>query len=144
MLPPQSRRKLIAWPRPRTILLVTLATVTTYYLLFSGPSPQLHAVPYLHGKTGSSNHVYSPDEKPLGSGRLNDFDEDDAEMNEFWDIDVEDLRSWRDPDDPEDYSHVEPGYERDGKQRDHDQIGALQHEKDLRKLWRYVYKITAK
>jgi hypothetical protein len=150
MLNPQGRHKLFAWPRRRTVLLVTLATFTTYFLLFSGPSPKLHVVPYLHGKTGGSSQPVDS-EKPLtdsgaGGGDPTYFDDDDDDegMGEFWHIDIEDLRKWKDTDDQEDYSNVESGYERDGKVRDNDQIGNLQHEKDLRKLWRYVYKTTAK
>ena len=37
-----------------------------------------------------------------------------------------------------------PGYETDGTVRDAGAVGRLQHEKDLRKMWRYAYKATAK
>ena len=150
MLNPQTRRTLMSRPRPRTILLIALATVTAYFLIFSGPSPQLHVVPYLHEKPETRPGTPGA-EKPLSgeSGSedaLSYFggDNDKSDQTMDWDIDIEDLRNWRDPDDKEDPDDVEPGFERDGKERDNGQIGRLQHEKDMRKMWRYVYKTTAK
>lgn len=138
MLNPQTRRSLMARPRPRTILIIALATITSYYLLFSGPSPQLHVVPYLHENP----------EKPLSGGSNTgsggDYFAPEEDTKDAWEIDIEDLRHWRDPDDKEDPDDLEPGYETDGTDRDCGEIGKLQHEKDMRKMWRYAYKTTAK
>lgn len=128
LIAPPSRRSLLSRPRPRTILLLALATVTSYWLLFSGPSPDLRVVPY-HPEGGKGDVDY--------------FSGEDAGKDE-WEIDIEDLRNWRDPDDHEDPNDIEPGYETDGKDRDNGLIGKLQHEKDMRKMWRYAYKTTAK
>lgn len=70
--------------------------------------------------------------------------EKEREMLESWKVDINDLRKWSDPDDHEDPNDVEPGYETDGKVREAGSISRLQHEKDLRKMWRYAYKTTAK
>lgn len=123
------------------MLFIALATVTTYYLLFSGPSPRLHVVPYMHDKAG-----------PHGTGKgLADVKPSDGEYFDEkpqtkspWDIDIKEIKDWKDPDDHEDPNDVEPGYETDGKQREPGDISKLQHEKDMRKMWRYVYKMTKK
>lgn len=117
-------------PRPRTILLIALASITTYFLLFSGPSPRFQVVPYLHDHSGSSADPLA------GSGS--------QDKKKTWDIDIEDIRQWRDPDDNEDPDDIEPGYETDGEVREPGQISKTQHEKDLRKMWRYAYKMSAK
>lgn len=235
MLSPHSRR-----PRLRIILLIVLASVTSYYLLFSGPSPGFNIVPYLPEQPGAQgNQPTSPapptpqapvdnngNDKPIkdeGSGSDNSSndtptknegsgsdkngndtpvkDEDDGsvldgkpsaeekphddppeggasksdppkenesqpsdaekeqekplnmdletynkeiEMLESWDLTIEELRQWKDPSDKENYNDVAPGYETDGKGRDSGTISRLQHEKDMRKMWRYAYKTTAR
>lgn len=127
---------LLSRPRPRTILVIALATVTAWYLLFSGPSPQLHVVPYPHEHThsGSGKH-FTPSNAPT---------EGKSEVTHPWDIDIEELADWTDEGDDEDPNDVEPGYETDGQDREPGDISKLQHEKDMRKMWRYAYKVTAK
>ncbi|KEY73710.1 hypothetical protein S7711_06284 [Stachybotrys chartarum IBT 7711] len=142
MLNPQARRMLMSRPRPKTMLVVALATITAYYLVFSGPSSRLHPVPYMHDAPTSSANV------PIISNEDEDANlpKDESgrvDLAAEWEISLQDLRKWKDPDDPEDPADVEPGYETDGKDREPGQIGRLQHEKDMRKMWRYVYKATA-
>lgn len=201
MLSPHSRRGFVGRPRLRVILLIVLASITSYYLLFSGPSPRFSLVPYLPDQPGSqgtqpgsqaplgdnSNDKNSKDEddgsiqngKPSAEGKQHDDspkegakppsdankeqgnDEGEkepekplnmdvetynkeVEMLESWDLSIEDLRQWKDPSDKEDPNDVAPGYETDGKGRDAGTISRLQHEKDMRKMWRYAYKTTAK
>jgi hypothetical protein len=89
------------------------------------------------------NHVEQPDSfvdqnKPPGAGFF-----DVPEVKNKWDVDIEDIRDWKEADDREDYDDVEPGYETDGKDRDAGTISRLLAEKDMRKLWRYSYRITA-
>ncbi|KAL7942177.1 hypothetical protein V8C42DRAFT_160077 [Trichoderma barbatum] len=263
MLSPHSRR-----PRLRVILLIVLAAFTSYYLLFSGPSPRFNIVPYLpedtqggqpaspapqtpqtpqvppqapqatpkeppsdtNGNTtpikdkedgadnksnetptkekedGSDNKSNttpindkdeglennsntapikdeddgsiqdgkpSAEEKPHGDSHEGDAPKSDppkenenhpsevdkeqekplnmdletynkeVEMLESWDLTIEELREWKDPSDKENYKDVAPGYETDGKGRDSGTVSRLQHEKDMRKMWRYAYKTTA-
>lgn len=125
MLNPQGRRILMSRPRPRSVLFITLAAFTTYILFFSGPSIRM---------SYPSPPRLVPDEHATAESQ---------EMMRDWEIDIEEVRKWKDPDDPEDPNLVEPGYETDGKDREPGDIGKLQHEKDMRKLWRYVYKATA-
>ncbi|UKZ46488.1 hypothetical protein TrVGV298_000692 [Trichoderma virens] len=234
-------------PRLRVILLIALAAITSYYLLFSGPSPRFNIVPYLPEDT-KANQPASPapqspqapyhqppvptkapsdtnsnttpgKDKGDGSGNngnaaptndQNDAsnsgndkpakDEDDGsiqdgkpsteekphedsnkedppksdspkenenrpseaakeqekplnmdletynkeiEMLDAWDLTIEELRQWKDEGDKENYDDVAPGYETDGKGRDSGTISRLQHEKDMRKMWRYAYRTTA-
>ncbi|KAK5987217.1 hypothetical protein PT974_11341 [Cladobotryum mycophilum] len=194
MLHPQARRGVLARPRLRVVLLIALAVISTYYLLFSGPTPRFNIVPYLHDTPNSPteipgeddhDHVAVKDEddgsiqngkpaaaetqpppeeeheeevkheeappqnqdtKPKQEKPLNmdvETYNKEVEMLESWDLNIEDLRKWRDPDDKEDPSDVAEGYETDGKQRDSGTISRLQHEKDMRKMWRYAYKATA-
>lgn len=193
MFNPNQRR-----PRVRILLLIILASVTSYYLLFSGPSPRFNIVPYLpdqrvtqgtqsntpasqappvdnkvddqatadaddgslqDGKPSKDvkQHEDEPpkeeekeplepekekEEKPLNMD-IDTYNKE-LEMLESWDLNIEDLRQWKDPDDKEDPNDVAPGYETDGKDRDSGSISRLQHEKDMRKMWRYAYKTTAK
>lgn len=224
MLSPHARR-----PRVRFILLIIFASVTSYYLLFSGPTPRFNIVPYHSGapepkgdqalpsgapqapsatkdkdsgvksNPGSapvSNDIPAKDESEGKSSETPAKDEDDGsiqngkpsaeekqhddhpgndapknepsespsdaekeqkplnmdletynkevEMLESWDMTIDDLRKWKDPDDKENYDDVAPGYETDGQGRDSGTISRLQHEKDMRKMWRYAYKTTAK
>lgn len=129
MLSPQGRRMCLARPRPRTILLAAIASVTTYLLVFNGPSHRFQVVPYFPDANGGAN---------LGT------DADGSRMKNSWDFSIEDIKGWRDPDDKEDPNDIEPGYETDGKVREPGEISKTQHEKDLRKMWRYAYKMTAK
>ncbi|RFU72785.1 major facilitator superfamily transporter [Trichoderma arundinaceum] len=210
MLSPHARRGFIGRPRLRVILLIVLASVTSYYLLFSGPSPHFNIVPYLPEQPETQGTHPNPpasqaplddnsndapvkdeddgsvqdgkpvaDEKPHDDGpkedetRPSDADKEqekeqeneqekeqekepekplnmdletynkEIEMLEAWDLNIEDLRQWKDPSDKEDPNDVAPGYETDGKGRDSGTISRLQHEKDMRKMWRYAYKTTA-
>ncbi|PTB39039.1 hypothetical protein M441DRAFT_29331 [Trichoderma asperellum CBS 433.97] len=188
MFSPNARR-----PRVRILLLIILASVTSYYLLFSGPSPRFNIVPYLpdqrvtqgtqpstpasqaplgddkasadiddgsiqngkpstdekqHGDQSPKEEEKQPlepekekEEKPLNMD-IETYNKE-LEMLESWDLNIEDLRQWKDPDDKEDPNDVAPGYETDGKDRDSGTISRLQHEKDMRKMWRYAYKTTA-
>lgn len=140
MLSPPGRRSFPPRPRARTVLLIALASLIAYHVLFSGSSPRLHIVPYLREPTASR------DQSGPGSGRTasDPAAKPSAGTKAEWEIDIEDLRSWSDPDDQEDPNDTLPGYEGDGIERDHGSIGRLQHEKDLRKMWRYAYKTTAK
>ncbi|OTA03650.1 hypothetical protein A9Z42_0041330 [Trichoderma parareesei] len=229
MLSPHARR-----PRVRFILLIIFASVTSYYLLFSGPTPRFNIVPYqseapetkgdqafpsgapqvsltpavpsatkdkdngLDSKPGSapvSNDAPAKDGSEDKSSEAPAKDEDDGsiqngkpsaeekqhddhpsndapkneppkspsdaekeqkplnmdletynkevEMLESWDMTIEELRKWKDPTDKENYDDVAPGYETDGQGRDSGTISRLQHEKDMRKMWRYAYKTTA-
>jgi hypothetical protein len=193
MFNPNQRR-----PRVRILLLIILASVTSYYLLFSGPSPRFNIVPYLpdqHTTQGTQPSAPASQAPPADNkaddqatadaddGSLQDGKpstdvkqhEDESpkeeekepaepekekeekplnmdidtynkelEMLESWDLNIEDLRQWKDPADKEDPNDVAPGYETDGKDRDSGTISRLQHEKDMRKMWRYAYKTTAK
>ncbi|KAM0458996.1 hypothetical protein ACHAO4_002386 [Trichoderma viride] len=193
MFNPNARR-----PRVRILLLIILASVTSYYLLFSGPSPRFNIVPYLPDQrvTQGTQPNTPASQTPVGDNKGDDqaiADVDDGsiqdgkpstdekqhedespkeeekeplepeqekeeekplnmdidtynkelEMLESWDLNIEDLRQWKDPDDKEDPKDVAPGYETDGKDRDSGTISRLQHEKDMRKMWRYAYKTTA-
>lgn len=131
MLRPQSRRICLSRPRPRTIILAAVATVTTYLLIFNQPSHRFRVVPF-HDSNGGANIpgvVVASD----GTGVKNS-----------WDFDIESIKDWRDPDDEEDPKDIEPGYDTDGKVREPGQISKTQPEKDLRKMWRYAYKMTSK
>lgn len=127
MLTPPSRRIL----RPKTILLGALATFTVYYFLFSDPSPGSRVVPYPHENKDSGQQVTGL------NGEI-------TQSKSPWDVDPSEIRNWRDSDDEEDPNDVEPGYYGDGKQRKEGEISRLQSEKDLRKMWRYAYKMTKK
>ncbi|RCI08972.1 hypothetical protein L249_5037 [Ophiocordyceps polyrhachis-furcata BCC 54312] len=138
MLNPPGRRKLGLLPRPRTILLLAVAAATSYLILFSGHAPRVHIVPYLRDTPPSSPSSSSSSSSPTSSHS----DELSATKAE-WHVEIDDLRYWRDPDDPENPDDVLPGYETDGKHREPGDVGRLQHEKNLRKMWRYLYKTTA-
>lgn len=138
MLNPNGRRMFSGRPRPRTLLLIALAAVTTYYLVFSGPAPQLHVVTQLHNGGDSQGGIVP---KPA-TGTDGEFYSESQQKGQ-WDFEIEDIKGWRDPDDHEDPDDVEPGYETDGKERDPGQISRLQREKDLRRMWRYAYKMSA-
>ena len=170
MLNPSSRRTVLSRPRPRTVLLVFLAFVTAYFLVFSGPTPNLHAVPYLHGddnkqedpsKGDTPTNVHTNDEviapkepvepvapvepvTPVESIAPSEPEQTIPKEKPVWDVEVESLSNWREDGDGENYDDAEPGYETDGKDREAGQIAGLRHEKDMRKLWRYGYKMTAK
>ncbi|KAH7326163.1 hypothetical protein B0I35DRAFT_347804 [Stachybotrys elegans] len=126
-------------PRPRTLLLAALASLTAYYLLFTGPSTSVQIVPYIHEATTPSTQAPTPED----DANVPKTETGQIDLAAEWEIDLKDLRKWRDVDDPEDPNDIEPGYETDGKDREPGEIGRLQHEKDMRKMWRYVYKATA-
>jgi hypothetical protein len=140
MLGPPGRRMLTSRPRTRTLIFLVLAAITTYYILFSEPAPAPRVVPH-HPET----HV----EPPVPGGRPQTVlagakNPDRAVLDSYLNIKIQDVGEWRDPTDPEDPKEVEPGHEFDGKSREPGELGRLQHEKDLRRIWRYVYKMTAK
>ncbi|CAH0053219.1 unnamed protein product [Clonostachys solani] len=151
--------RLLARARPRTLLVALFLVSAGYFFLFSSSAPHFHPVPHLQNPESNNNgndkpvdnqvdnagnHVDSqPDNfvdqnKPPGAGFF-----DVPEVKNKWDVDIEDIRDWREADDREDYEDVEPGYETDGKDRDAGTISRLLAEKDMRKLWRYSYRITA-
>lgn len=136
MLNVQTRRT-FSRPRPRVILIVALALISAYFFIFSGPAPSWQVISYTHEEASSSGESSATD------GGSSYFDGKD-DHQDSWEIDIEDLRKWRDPEDKEDPDDVEPGYLEDGKEREEGSIAKLQHEKDLRKMWRYAYKTTAK
>lgn len=142
MLGAPGRRMLTSRPRTRTLIFLVLAAITTYYLLFSEPSPQLRVVPYQPETPVDAS-------SPSGGGRPQTVlagatNPDRATLDSYLNIKIEDVGDWRDPTDPEDPKEVEPGHEFDGKSREPGELGRLQHEKDLRRIWRYVYKMTSK
>ncbi|KAF4584129.1 major facilitator superfamily transporter [Ophiocordyceps camponoti-floridani] len=129
MLNPPGRRKLMPLPRPRIIFLLALAAATSYLVLFSRHAPHVHMVPYLRDPPAPSPSPSRPDEL--------------SETKAEWHVEIDDLRYWRDPTDGENPDDVLPGYETDGKHREPGDVGRLQHEKNLRKMWRYLYMTTA-
>lgn len=164
----QARRMFWSRPRPKSMLLAALVIVTAYFVIFSGPRPQLEVVPILHDadppSQGSSSSLK---EQPLtdetkdptiSMDDLNDYnDENEYDDEEFkipektitrkkheWELTADQLKDWSDPSDNEDPKNVEKGYETDGKFRGPDEISMLQREKDMRKEWRHAYKVTAK
>ncbi|PHH88928.1 hypothetical protein CDD83_6875 [Cordyceps sp. RAO-2017] len=143
MLNPQGRRALLSLPRPRVILILALASVTSYLLLFSGQGPRVHIVPYLRERPQKTTPTTAPTTPTDGPEPDAPRPDALAETKSEWQIDIDDLRYWSDPDDHEDPNDVLPGYETDGTDREPGDISRLQHEKDLRKMWRYVYKTTA-
>lgn len=137
---PPSRRMLTSRPRSRTLIFLLLAAITTYYLIFSDPSPQLRAVPYQpEPPTPDLSEQPGKPQKVLG-GATNP---DRAILDSYLNVNIKDVGDWRDPTDPEDPNEVEPGHEFDGKSREPGELGRLQHEKDLRRIWRFVYSKTA-
>lgn len=119
-----------ARPRPRNVILVTLSVLVTYFLVFSGPAPDLHGVPYL-GET--------PVKQGTGNRAGTDKGDDFAKNKHLYDVDISEIQDWRDVTDGEDPNNVHPGYEGDGVTDGAGEISNTQHEKDLRKLWRYAY-----
>ncbi|KYK61807.1 hypothetical protein DCS_02951 [Drechmeria coniospora] len=108
---------------------MALVTVSIYFLVTNGPSPHFRRVFYLHNKI--KNPLIKPGSEPSADAKAD------------WDIDIEDLRYWSDPDDNEDPNDVLQGVEGDGVERDTGDVARLRKEKDLRKMWRYAYKTTA-
>lgn len=142
----KSPNRLVMISRPRSFLLIAFAALTTYLIIFSGPSAKFQVVPYLHEKFGGAGK--SDGEKSWlsgqGGGKLSEAGDAEYYTTNVWGINLEDLRKWKDVEDPEDFTNVEPGEERDGTPKNKFQIGNLQFEKDLRKMWRFIYKKTAK
>lgn len=141
-------------PRPRSLFIIALALTTTYFLVLSGPPSRLHIVPYKNGDSANQGSAFTgtagkQNEKPLASDTIGNSDpghnhDGPTGTRADWEIDIEDLVNWRDPDDPETNDDVLPGHETDGTPREPPDVARLQHEKDLRKMWRYAYKTTAK
>ncbi|QUC16051.1 uncharacterized protein UV8b_00292 [Ustilaginoidea virens] len=149
MLHPHARRTLISRPRPRSLLIIILAVVTTYSLVLNGSTHRLHIVPFNKAQQLSSASTGQQKELlPGENGGASDTDpghhhDEPTGTRADWQIDVEDLVSWHDPDDHETQDDVLPGHETDGTPREPGDVARLQHEKDLRKMWRYAYKTTA-
>ncbi|GAB0134985.1 hypothetical protein EsDP_00003337 [Epichloe bromicola] len=154
MLHPQGRRTLLSRPRPRSLFIIALALMTTYFLVLSGPPSRLHIVPYKNGDSANPGSAFTgtagkQNEKPLASDEILNSDpghhhDEPTGTRAGWEIDIEDLTNWSDPDDAETNDDVLPGHETDGTPREPPDVARLQHEKDLRKMWRYAYKTTAK
>lgn len=123
----RSRRLLAMLGRPRAMLALALVVVTAYYWFSSGPAETVQVV---------------KQKPPAENGRLSL--QTGSKKMPYWDIQASDLQNWRDPDDSEDPKDVVRGYEQDGRARDEGSVSRLQKEKDMRKIWRYVYKATAK
>lgn len=143
-------------PRPRSLFFIILAALTVYFLLFSGPSSKLRIVPYNKGETeqqaptpgnkdGQQNakKPSKPEDITLKPDPGHHHEEPTG-TRAGWEIDIEDLTYWHDSDDKETNDDVLPGYETDGTPRGAGDVARLQHEKDLRKMWRYAYKTTSK
>ncbi|CAM1500929.1 Fc.00g100910.m01.CDS01 [Cosmosporella sp. VM-42] len=154
MLQAQGHRMIWGRPRARTLILVGLAMITAYFLLFSEPGSQLQVVPYLHDKPANTGTTGT--EKPLtdstDGGDSDDFTVDEEEFKipektkqkkPEWELTADEIKDWVDPTDQEDPDDVEKGYETDGKYRSTGDLSKLQREKDMRKEWRHAYKITA-
>lgn len=116
--------------RPKTVFLGALATFAVYYLFFSGPSSRLHMVPYIHDNQSPGQQSIDPNSDVSG------------QTKKPWDVEIEDIKGFRDEGDQEDPNDVEPGYETDGTERSEGSISRLQKEKDMRQLWRYSYKVS--
>ena len=151
MLQAQGHRMIWARPRAKTLLLIGLAMITAYYLVFSEPGSQLQVVPYLHDKPADKGAAGT--EKPLTDGDdPDDFTIDDEfkipektkHKKPEWELTADEIKDWSDPTDREDPDDVEKGYETDGKYRSTGDLSKLQREKDMRKEWRHAYKVTAK
>lgn len=121
--------------RPKTVLVGALTTFTVYYLFLRGPSSALHAVPYLHDNK-------DPNQQFADSN--GDFPNGNAQVKNPWDVEIEDIKGFKDDGDGEDPNDIEPGYETDGTPRSEGSISRLQKEKDMRQLWRYSYKVSKK
>jgi hypothetical protein len=137
---PPGRRMLSSRPRTRTLIFFILASITTYYILFSEPSSSLKVVPYQPDAPATAPGQGTGPQAVLAGAK----NPDRATLDSYLNIKIEDVGDWRDPTDPEDPREIEPGHEFDGKSREPGELGRLQHEKDLRRIWRYVYKMTAK
>ncbi|KAG6013731.1 hypothetical protein E4U43_007139 [Claviceps pusilla] len=159
LLHSQGRRAMFSRPRPRSIFIIILAAITTYFLVFNGPSPRLHIVPYKQGGSADqgqpSENGAGEQQKPLPFPTDDDeaillrpdpghHHEEPTGTRATWEIDIEDLANWHDKTDSEKDDDVLPGHETDGTPREPGDVMKLQHEKDLRKMWRYAYKTTAK
>jgi hypothetical protein len=139
MLGPPGRRMLTSRPKTRTLIFFVLAAVTTYYILFSEPAPPMRVPP---------PQPQTPLEPPVPGARPQTVlagpnNPDRAVLDSYLNIKIQDVGDWRDPTDPEDPNEIEPGHEFDGKSREPGELGRLQHEKDLRRIWRFIYKMTS-
>ncbi|KAG6020222.1 hypothetical protein E4U41_002916 [Claviceps citrina] len=158
MLHPSRRRAMFSRPRPRSFFIIVLAAITTYLMVFGGPSPRLHIVPYKQGDSldqgapsagiaGHSQEQPLTGEKDQGVRLTTDpghHHEEPTGTQANWEIDIEDLSQWNEKDHFDDNLEPLAGFETDGTQREPGEVVRLQHEKDLRKIWRYAYKTTAK
>jgi hypothetical protein len=65
MIKAQSRRFIYSRPRPKTVLILALALITTYVLVFRGPSVGYHIIPWQHGAKEIEADPESEPEGPL-------------------------------------------------------------------------------
>ncbi|KAL2687353.1 hypothetical protein Neosp_004910 [[Neocosmospora] mangrovei] len=135
---PHGRRMIGVKLRPRSMVIITFAMVSAYFLLFSG-SPNIQVVPFDPKAQPGSGNGNGANTQP------NEQTEDQYSsiQRELWELTAQDLKDWWDPTDGEDPNDVEPGYETDGKDRGFGSLGKLQHEKDMRKEWRHAYSVTS-
>ncbi|KAG5914216.1 hypothetical protein E4U42_000618 [Claviceps africana] len=159
----QGRLAMFPRLRPRTIFFLVLAALTTYFLVFSGPSPRLRIVPHKHdslaGEDGAHGQHHNPPnpsepQKPAepagaedskGSIAQNDpghHHDEPTGSRPVWEVSIEDVADWADPVYKE-ADDLLPGHESDGTFREPGDVARLQHEKDLRKMWRWAYDTAA-
>lgn len=113
----------------------------TTCFLFLTRSADMRIVPYVHdSRKAHSIGLFAGAEKPLAATNLDSVDAAIPHVE----LSASDIKHWSDPDDNEDPDRVEPGTEQDGTPRGANEISLLQDEKDKRKLWRYLYRATAK
>ncbi|KAG5950139.1 hypothetical protein E4U53_005441 [Claviceps sorghi] len=137
-----------------SVFLVVVAAVTTYFLVFSGPSPRFHIVPYKQGDSAGGDEASAspPDQEqparpennqgaPVRTDTGRHHDEPTG-TRAIWEIDVEDILDWTNTAYQE-ADEVVPGYETDGTPREAGDVVKLQHEKDLRKMWGWAYNTSA-
>lgn len=123
--------------KPRFLLFAAALAFATCFLFFTR-STDLRIVPYVN-KNGYGAGLFGA-EKPLLETNKNGVEAVIPDLE----LSASDIKHWIDPDDPEDPNQVQPGTEQDGTQRSFDEISRLQDEKDKRKIWRYLYRATAK
>lgn len=166
------RSSLLSSPKPRLFLVIALLIISFCYLLSTGAPHDLRVVPYTHEEQNNApsledqlpidgnfeeETIGDEDSAFAGQGENSQVSADDATsessanntsgskqpVKPYWDVEISDIQNWDDPDDDEDPNNVEPGYEQDGQQRGAGPTSNLQDEKDKRKLWRYLYRMTA-
>lgn len=162
MIQAPMRPGLLSSPKPRLFLVIVLLTITAYYLYSAGPPPQLHIVTPSPSEPNNVQEDQSSAEKLLvntapaedeGVQSFLDHEATDDASNStsdshepakpYWEVEISDIENWQDPDDDEDPNNIEPGSANDGQDRDYGAVSRLKEEKDKRKLWRYLYRMTS-